>query len=60
MSFLGCLDARFFLEFFDPNGRIVLSEQFDVEAFLATVNGGRTILNYCENQVVFTQGHLEE
>ena len=57
MSFLGCLDARFFLEFFDPNGRIVLSEQFDVEAFLATVNGGRTILNYCENQVVFTQGH---
>jgi CRP-like cAMP-binding protein len=30
---------------------------FDLEDFLATVNGGRTIATYREGDVVFSQGH---
>jgi CRP-like cAMP-binding protein len=34
----------------------VSGQHFDVEAFLATANGGRTISKYRANQVVFSQG----
>lgn len=31
-------------------------QHFDVKTFLATVNGGRTISKYRENQIIFSQG----
>jgi len=31
-------------------------QPFDVTAFLATVNGDRTLSNYRKNQTVFSQG----
>jgi hypothetical protein len=38
----------------------VLTEEnkqpFDIEAFLATVDGGRTLSTYQRNQIVFSQG----
>jgi CRP/FNR family cyclic AMP-dependent transcriptional regulator len=41
-------------------GRLVMKAKrrrpFDVETFLATVDGGRTLSNYRKNQTVFSQG----
>jgi CRP/FNR family cyclic AMP-dependent transcriptional regulator len=34
----------------------VSKQHFDVKTFLATVNGGRTISKYRENQIIFSQG----
>ena len=31
-------------------------QHFDVKTFLATVNGGRTVSKYRENQIIFSQG----
>jgi len=38
----------------------VSKQRFDVKTFLATVNGGRTVSKYPENQMVFSQGDLAD
>jgi CRP/FNR family transcriptional regulator, cyclic AMP receptor protein len=35
-------------------------QPFDVEAFLSTVDGGRTISTYQKNQIVFSQGDVAD
>jgi CRP-like cAMP-binding protein len=34
----------------------IKKQQFDIDAFLSTVDGGRTISMYQKNQTVFSQG----
>jgi CRP-like cAMP-binding protein len=37
-----------------------VKQPFNVETFLATVNGGRSISKYRKNQTVFLQGELAD
>ena len=37
-----------------------MKQPFNVETFLATVNGGRSISKYRKNQTVFLQGELAD
>ena len=41
-------------------GCLVVKQPFNVETFLATVNGGRSISKYRKNQTVFRQGELAD